>query len=104
MSKGIATQTILLMLVGIIVVGIIIFIVYRMLTGPSLTEGECRARMITACMFCKNAGWDSTDGVPSDLTNKNGCAKPGGIFEYWADNTQCNKGSMVEDCKQLGIE
>ncbi len=65
-KKGIAIQTILLLLVGILVVGIIVYMVYRYFVGAPLNEQECRARAITWCTGCKNAGW--TGGtVGSDL-------------------------------------
>jgi hypothetical protein len=101
MGKGIATQTILLMLVGIIVVGIIIYIVYRSLTGPSLSEGECRARMINACMMCENVGWDKDYGVAAELHDPKICAK--GIFAYWDGNEQCKLDNMEIDCAMLGV-
>jgi len=100
MRKGIATQTILLMLIGIIVVGILIYIVYRIVTTQSLSEEQCRARWINQCMMCKNINWQNTGGPPSSLLTD--CAK--GIFAGWNDNTNCQAGSMQAECKQLGVE
>lgn len=106
MSKGIATQTILLMLVGILVVGILIYIVYRTLMNPSLSEEECRARWISMCNVCKTSNWDPVVKVPSQLYDTvNGCAKPDTIFKDWKDNTCCSNdcGFMKDDCTRFGI-
>jgi len=62
--KGIAIQTILMLLVGILVVGIIVYMVYRYFVGAPLNEQECRSRAITWCTGCKN----SNAGVTGDWT------------------------------------
>jgi hypothetical protein len=102
MSKGIATQTILLLLVGILVVGILIYMVYRTVMNPQISEEECKARWISQCVMCKNANWENTAAPPSSLLAD--CTK--GAFLGWKDNTDCTeaKGSMRSECKQLGIE
>ena len=65
MTKGIAIQTILLLLVGILVVGIIVYMVYRYFVGAPLSEQECRARAITWCTGCKNGDWTAGQGSTS---------------------------------------
>jgi hypothetical protein len=100
MRKGIAVNTILMMLVGIVVVGVIIYLVYKSLTNPSLSDEQCRSRLISQCMICRNMNWVSDVLVPSELLND--CAK--GIFVYWKLNANCQADFMVSDCKALGIE
>ena len=53
MTKGIAIQTILMLLVGILVVGIIVYMVYRYFVGAPLGEAECRTRITAWCSQCK---------------------------------------------------
>jgi len=53
MTKGIAVQTILMLLVGIIVVGILVYMVYRYFMGAPLSEQDCRARVIAWCNGCR---------------------------------------------------
>jgi hypothetical protein len=55
MNKGIATETILMLLVGIVVVGILVFLVYKYVIGAPLSQEECRARMIAWCTSCSLA-------------------------------------------------
>ena len=74
MTKGIAIQTILMLLVGILVVGIIVYMVYRYFVQSPLSEQECRSRAIVWCTGCKNtnahivppAGWDTAGSSPND--------------------------------------
>jgi hypothetical protein len=64
MSKGIAIDTVLMLLVGIVVVGILIFLVYRYVIGPLPPQEECRALAISWCTMCKNHDptWSTGDG------------------------------------------
>jgi len=57
MSKGIAIETILYLLLGIIVVGIIIYLVYTYATGGQLSEQQCRSKVISWCTGCSVANW-----------------------------------------------
>ena len=72
MSKGIAIQTILYLLLGIIVVGIIVYLVYTYTTGGQLSEQQCRSRIITWCTGCSVANWAAGTGTlaaGSDVEN-----------------------------------
>ena len=84
MIKGIAINTILLLTVGIIVSGVIIYQTYRTFSGSSsLSEHECRAMMISWCTGCMNTGWTGTMGMNSELLD---CAS-----EYWGiSHTDCD--------------
>ena len=97
MSKGIAIQTILYLLVGILVVGIVIYMVYTYLLGPFPDEQECRSMAITWCTACSNAqdfsndpdAWDDA-GIPAGDRLKD-CAK-----EHWGlDLTDCKTGAQA---------
>jgi len=71
MSKGIAIETILYLLVGIIVVGIVIYLVYTYAIGAPIGEQECRGLAVSWCTSCKNAGWT---GGPTPSTDLQACA------------------------------
>jgi hypothetical protein len=92
MSKGIAVDTILMLLVGIVVVGLIIFLVYKFLLGPHLNEQECRASLINWCNDCKLVnGWnDATAGFypGPKVGGTDGCAKT--YFGITIDETGAN--------------
>jgi len=74
MTKGIAVQTILMLLVGILVVGIIVYMVYRYFVGAPLGMEECRSRAITWCTACKNVNWGLTAAGPTITTELTNCA------------------------------
>jgi hypothetical protein len=69
MSKGIAIQTILMLLVGILVVGIVVYMVYRYMFSPQLGINECRARLVTWCTTCATAGWKGGLELGTDVAN-----------------------------------
>jgi len=72
MKKGIATETILLLLLGILVVGILVFLLYKYVFNPVLPEEVCKSRAVSWCTLCKNAYpsfkcpdiSDPRDGIP----------------------------------------
>lgn len=106
MSKGIATQTILLMLVGIIVVGILIYIVYRTVMNPSLSLQECEARLISWCMNCKNTNFaNSGDYISVDLFNScDTVLENNGIYIHEGAGVRRACTQMKADCQRVGIE
>ena len=55
--KGIAIQTVLMLLVGILVVGIVVYMVYRYIFAPPLSIQECRAQFVSWCTTCKATGF-----------------------------------------------
>jgi hypothetical protein len=96
MSKGIATETILYLLVGIVVVGILVFLVYRYLISGGLSQEDCRGIAITWCTGCKNSDptwtFSTTNPGPGQPTNfAANCAK------YFPGITSTSKCSNVEN-------
>ena len=70
MSKGIAINTILYLLLGVLVVGIVVYLVYTYVTGPGMDIQDCRARVQNWCNDCMIAGWTAgfgTKGTTSDV-------------------------------------
>jgi len=103
MNKGIATQTILLLLVGIVVVGILVFLVYKYVIGAPMSQEACRGRLIAWCtscsLACKTKGddWsgstiaDSACGTNpgSEVTGDAGCAKKYFGFKITPETENC---------------
>ena len=56
-NKGIAIPTILLLVSGILVAGVLIYMTYRSTTNSPISEYECRGMMIPWCTGCANLGW-----------------------------------------------
>jgi len=66
MSKGIAIQTILYLLVGVLVVAVVIYLVYTYAAGPGLDQQQCRSLVQNWCTSCKIADWASGFGTISE--------------------------------------
>jgi hypothetical protein len=74
MSKGIAIQTILMLLAGIVVVGIVVYMVYRYATKSSIGQEECRATIMDWCVLCNNFDIEwKTDGGPEQTAELLDC-------------------------------
>jgi len=57
MSKGIAINTILYLLLGVLVVGVVVYLVYTYVTGAGLDVQSCRSIVQNWCTSCKIANW-----------------------------------------------
>ena len=100
MSKGIAIQTILLILIGVIVVGIITYLVYTVMMTPTLSTKECETRFFSWCTYCMNLGRTSTSPIPTDFYNS--CRdKLSTIGITIATTSRCN--NIYNECKKVGI-
>ena len=77
MNKGIAVTTILTLVVGIVVVGIIIYLVYTYVLTPVIPEQDCRAMAISWCTSCRtaNGGNWTLDVKPEPFSTLKVCAK-----------------------------
>lgn len=91
MSKGIAIRTILYLLLGVIVVGILVYMVYTYTGGAQLDEQQCRSRVITWCTGCSVAGWADGTGTLAAGSDVGQC-----IEDYFA--TGWNDG--LAECDQ----
>ena len=95
MTKGIAIQTILMLLVGMLVVGIIVYMVYRYFVGAPLGEQECRARITSWCSQCKIMDFAS-NGVPMTQSLAECVVKYFGDAAW--DNANCDGAGHYCDC------
>jgi len=90
MSKGIAISTILYLLVGVLVVGIVVYLVYTYVMNPILPETQCRALATSWCTSCSAVDFTGGPDASSDLQ---GCAGEYWTAPAWGD---C-EGQDVED-------
>ena len=73
MSKGIAIETILMLLMGILIVGVIVYLIYRYVTGTTLGKEQCRGIITSWCTLCNNYDpeWKTNGGPPQTEELKN---------------------------------
>jgi hypothetical protein len=113
MKKGIATETTILILIGILVIAIMAYLIYKAATAKALSMYECKSKLMDICRMCKNTNWDASynlTGGSNDMFNTiiTPCSKYGEFF-YWVDNKCCGNdpplcaqcGCMENDCTSL---
>jgi len=99
--KGIAIQTILLLLVGVLVVGILVYLVYKYTTGPSLSVADCRASLSTICTTCSLTSW--AGDLSTDFKNTiNACNDYPEFNTFPTDPAGCV--NIITPCEYLGIK
>jgi hypothetical protein len=104
MSKGIAIRTILLLVVGLIVVGVLVYLVYSYSTSGQLSVHECRVRLIELCTQCSLKNFGSFP-LSSTLTSE--CSKYS-EFSGWGSPSAVNNCNNANPntknlCKELGV-
>ena len=102
MSKGIAIDTIILLVIGIIVVGILVYLVYKYTSGSSLSLQKCSAELQVICNNCKLANWSAS--FPVDTKIRDECAKYP-EFSDWTGLSTCGdlNPSIASQCKKFGV-
>jgi len=112
MSKRIAIQTILLLVLGVIVAGVLIFLVYIYSKTATLTEAECRSRANNLCMHCKHADWGTwPDTSDPDFGTINrrfyqplwDCAEKFPKYDGFSNTGTWTCTRMYDECIKLGF-
>ncbi len=101
MSKGIAIRTVMLLLVGIVVIGILSYLLYRyyFTTAGQMSTHECRVRLTEVCTQCVLSGFVEID-IGSTLTTECGQYDE---FSGWAGITRCDNTTTRDLCKLIGV-
>ena len=85
-NKGIAIHTILLLLVGVLVVGILVYLVYKSISGSTLSKYECQTHAISWCTRMRMSDhWTSTCSCDDGTCLGHGCcaAHPNCQWNQW---------------------
>ena len=99
MSKGIAIQTILLLVVGIIVAGALVYLIYYYTSSEQLSAHECRARLSELCTQCRNLNFV---GFPLSSALTTECSQYS-EFSGWNGIISCDNTTTDDLCEWLGI-
>jgi hypothetical protein len=95
--KGIAIQTILLLLVGVLVVGILVYMVYRYTAGKTLSAYDCKALFVGWCTNCYNTKGTGTTKVGETISK---CLLDTMGIDFGKDN-DCTTAKSY--CQQVGV-
>jgi len=107
MKKGIATETTILILIGILVIAIMAYLIYKAATTKTLSMYQCKAKLMDVCRMCKNTNWNEDydlDQGPSNMfdTVITPCSTYSEFF-YWHDNHCCGETITPPDAKNCGL-
>jgi len=111
MNKGIAIQTILLLLVGVIVAAILIYLIYSYATTPTLSITECQSRIISWCTQCKTraagGNWPTNMYITSALYTECSTVMSNAGYPSFTMSTSCYAAHVIGTspgiCTALGI-
>jgi hypothetical protein len=115
-KKGIAIQTILLVSIGVLVAGIVVYLVYKYASGSVISEAECNARITEACIVCKSNNWSIWPSTNPTIDPENWkvnenfyrviwkCASEHPKFSHFSGVGPGGCQDMKKPCKMFGIE
>ena len=66
-TKGVAVQTIIMIMLGVVVLLFVGYWLVRVFTGKGLTAQECRSQFISWCESCAARGWTGTATWSADM-------------------------------------
>jgi hypothetical protein len=101
--KGLATQTIGLILITIIVIGVLFYLFYKY--SKPVGFQECSARWFDWCMRCQSGGWNANMKTPAFVSN---CSQTlqkyhnlPNIGVFLTDDVDCANTNTKVDCETL---
>jgi len=94
-----------MLLVGILVVGIIVYMVYRYMLGPGLTQEDCRSLIVSWCNTCKAAGCFEDPSIANCVNMKYSNVVNSQCNKYFANPPgDCAGGAATTNhCATVGI-
>jgi hypothetical protein len=100
MSKGIAIETILYLLIGVLVVGIVVYLVYTYVFNPVPEMTQCRALATTWCTSCKTMSWTGGPKAPKELGVPAPATDTGCGHKYWTAPAWTDCSDAANFCSQ----
>ena len=103
-TKGVAVQTIIMVLLGVVVLLFIGYWLVRTFSSPGLGQEECKTMLMDWCRTCGIKGWDSSAyAVPTALTSCLG--RYATALNVNANTIQAGlcSGAASNECAKVGI-
>ncbi len=102
MKKGIAVPYVIALILGIIILAIAAYLIYKAIMGDQLNCQECKATFTTWCSTCylSNPQWSGNYQLGKDLAT---CLDK---CNYWPGvtlDTTCTNTNAPTQCKGIGI-
>ena len=99
MKKGLAVPYIIAIILGIIILAICVYLIYKAISGDKIDCQECKARLTTWCSICYLSGWDKDYELGEELSE---CVNDCGFWTGTTPDTLCDTNAMAL-CKGMGI-
>ncbi len=100
MSKGIAIRTILLLVIGVLIAGILVYFVYSYTSTPTLGKTECMSKVTSWCTTCMISGWSTSIDLPDDV-KECGQLLAGST---WDNNDNCGFGDPGDSVNAIKMD
>ena len=110
MEKGVAVNYLILMILGLLILVIVAYLIFRTSPAKKLSIEECRTRLIGICTTCKTRGWPDwparNDPSWVDVNKKfyyviDECSAMYDEFEAFKNADGCN--TLRDPCRSIGV-
>jgi len=110
MEKGVAVNYLILMVVGLLILVIAAYLIFRTSPAKKLSIEECRTRLIGICTTCKTRGWPDwparNDPRWADVNKKfyyviDECSAMYDEFKEFKNRENCT--NLKIPCRSIGV-
>jgi len=106
--KAIAVPYIIALVIGLIILAILVYWVFRTATSPTISVEQCKSRYITWCSNCAQMGWPAWHCMPDAVKECEETLKKIGLHATdpgcsGQPDDGCNNTNVKEDCAALGV-
>lgn len=110
MRRGIAVSYLVLMLLGLLILAIGAFLIFKTSPAKKFSIEECRTRLIGICTTCKTRGWPDwparNDPRWSHVNKKfyyviDNCSAMYDEFKEFRNRENCT--NLRDPCQQIGV-
>jgi hypothetical protein len=103
-TKGVAVQTIIMIMLGVVVLLFVGYWLVRVFTGKGLSAQECRSQYIEWCQSCAARNWVGTAAWSPDMVTCLGLyAQTIGLTTPLGANGDCANLVNKNNCIAVGI-
>jgi hypothetical protein len=100
MKRGLAVPYIIALILGLIILAVAAYLIYKAVTGGELDCQECKAKFTTWCSMCYLANWEKDYELGEELSK---CVSECGFWPGASEDMDCTHSNADESCKGTGV-